>query len=130
LLGSERRLHEATVRALARLGSTEAARNRLIDFARDTRQQVAPARVAAIRALGTVVDKSVAQTLLDLLADEQLPVQNAAADALSEMSGIAGNGSNLQQWRLWFAANSNKSPAEWRAAVYPGRVRRTRFDPD
>ena len=72
LLGSERQLHEAAVHALARMGSNDAARNHLTDFARDTRQQVAPARVVAIRALGTVVDKSVAQTLLDLLTDERL----------------------------------------------------------
>ncbi len=126
LLGSEANLHEAAARALAQPSANDSVRARLISFARDTHQQAA-ARVAVIHALGSIVDRSVAQTLLDLLSDETLggpPIQNAAGDALVEMTGLAENGRNAQKWRDWFASLANKNDADWRASVYPGRAAR------
>ncbi len=126
LLGSEPNLHEAAARALAQLSSNDSARARLIAFARDTHQPAAT-RLAVIHALGSVVDRDVAQTLLDLLTDETLggpPIQNAAADALSEMTGLTDNGRNGQRWHDWFASIAGKKDSDWKAAVYPGRAAR------
>ena len=51
-------------------------------------------------------------------------MQAAAADALAEMSGITDNGRSAARWQQWFAANAGRSRAEWKAAIYPGRVAR------
>ncbi len=125
-LGSDPNLHEAAARALARFGGDEAVRTRLIAFARDTRQPV-PARLAVIHALGSIVDRNVAQTLLDLLTDEARggpSIQNAAGDALVEMTGLSENGRNAQRWRQWSTANAGLSDVAWKAVVYPGRATR------
>lgn len=126
VLGTEPNLHEAAARALAQLSSNDSVRARLISFARDTHQPAAT-RLAVIHALGSVVDRDVAQTLLDLLTDETLggpPIQNAAADALGEMTGLTENARNSQRWHDWFASIAAKKDSDWKAAVYPGRAAR------
>ena len=91
LMGSDQSLTEAGAQALAAHKNNAQVLTRLQDFARNRNNRTG--RVAAIRALGTFVDKRAAQTLIDLLAsdDESSAARDAAADALIDMAGLSSN---------------------------------------
>ncbi|HEX4124771.1 MAG TPA: hypothetical protein VHY37_08610 [Tepidisphaeraceae bacterium] len=123
LLGSERLLHDAACRALARFGDNMTARDALINFSRDTRR--APQeRAAAEAALGSFVDKTAAEALLVILTNPREPaaVTAAAGDALGELTGITDFDDGPDQWRKWMDAHGALPPEQWKAQVYPGLV--------
>ena len=119
LLGGDRNLDEAAARALARLGSAPLARQHLLDFARDTRQP-GGLRAVIIRASAAIVDKRIAAMLVDLLNDEResATVQNAAADALLELTGRSDLGREPAAWKRWYDASAAKPDDAWKLAVY------------
>lgn len=122
LLGGERNLNEAAARALARLGNFPAARQHLLEFARDGHESVG-SRVAVVHALGSIVDRQVAAELVNLLNDphEADAIQSAAAAALLDMTGLGDLGSQPDGWKKWFDANSAKPDDAWRLMVYETR---------
>lgn len=118
LLMTDRTLTEAAAAALANYRHEPEALRLLINFA-SSRQQRQPDRVIAIRAIGTIADKAAAEFLVSLvLRDDDLPrIRNAAADALVDMTGKTENGREYPAWQAWWAANAQKSDAEWKQEI-------------
>lgn len=73
-------------------------------------------RISAIRALGTLNDKQTAQFLVEVLlnGDTNPTVNNAAADALAEMTGLTEYGSDVAQWNAWWQRERAKTPEQFR----------------
>jgi HEAT repeat protein len=122
LLGGDRSLDEAAARALARLGDSPAARQHLLDFIRDTRQP-AGLRAVVIRACSAIVNRGVATALVNILNDERetATVQNAATDALIDMTGLTDLGREPAAWKHWNDVNATKSDDAWKLTVYTTR---------
>jgi HEAT repeat protein len=123
LLGGDRNLDEAATRALGRLGSgAPAARQHLLDFARDPRQP-AGLRTLGIHAAASIVDKSVAAALVGLASDdrEAAAVQSAAVDALAELTGLSDMPRTGAAWKRWYDANAGKADDAWKLMVYATR---------
>lgn len=113
LLADRGPLTESVAQALAVYKSSEEVRNTLTRFAQNRAMAVTP-RSAVIRALGKLVDRRAAASLIDLLnQDENALIRDAAADALAEITGVAQNGRDLQRWNQWWTANRDKSEAQW-----------------
>jgi HEAT repeat protein len=116
LLGRERTLTETAARALSHYEDDARAYDALIRFARSRQQQ---SRVAAVHAMGEIVQKPVAQALLDLVADpsEDAAVRVAAGEALGNLSGQTAGSSDPRHWTAWWAARQAKNPLEWQQQV-------------
>ena len=116
LLGHDRPTTEAAARALARYEGNDAADSALIGFATDHNQ---PFRTAAIPALGQVVQKPVAEALVNVVNDpgEEEAARNAAIDALAHLSGQRAVGPEGRFWSQWWNARAARNPANWRAQV-------------
>lgn len=125
LLGADRPLSDAAARALARFGDNAAARDRLIAFAKNSAEPPAP-RIGVIRALGGVISRDVGDALVALVSDPRQPpsIQNAAADALLDLTGDATPNHDGQRWKQWQLANANKPEPTWRADVLSARQSR------
>ena len=80
-------------------------------------------RVKAITAMGLIVQKPVAESLVNLLGapNQNTAITNAAADALSELTGIASYGHDVKQWQQWWNGIKNKSAVEFRSRVLDTR---------
>ena len=78
-------------------------------------------RQPVIRALGTSSQKLAAQTLLDLLHDDQDPISEAAGDALIEMTGRTDLDHDADKWGKWFGQYSGLSDEEFGKAIIRGR---------
>jgi HEAT repeat protein len=123
LLGGDRNLDEAATRALGRLGSASpAARQQLLDFARDARQTPG-LRALGIHAAAAIVDKSVAAALVGLATDdrESATIQNAAVDALADLTGLTDMPRTGAAWKSWYDANAAKPDDRWKLMVYATR---------
>lgn len=116
LLGHDRPATEAAARALSRYDTDAKAYNGLIQFVQGRQQ---PYRTAAIGPMGQIVQKLVAQALLNLLGDaaEGPDIRTAAAGALSELSGQTAIGQELPGWMRWWNARSVLFPDQWRTQV-------------
>ena len=77
------------------------------------------ARCAATIALGQMVDKPAAQTLMDLLTspNEAQPMHDVAAEALGAMSGDSRIGRDVQGWKRWWADYQDKSDPQFRDEI-------------
>ena len=84
------------------------------------------ARIAAIEALGKMVDKSSAQTLGNLLdnRDEHEAVRTAAADALVAFTGLSENYRDPARWAAWWAISGRKNEADFRTDILLSRAAR------
>ena len=81
-------------------------------------------RVAAIRGVGTFVDKSAAAALLPLVEPGQPPkVTAAAAAALAYLTGLDPS-TDAAGWRAWWAGNQNKPDAAFQADLVKSRAAR------
>jgi HEAT repeat protein len=127
LVGPDRALTEAATQALATYRTNPDVTARLVNLA-NARAEREPTRVAAIRALGTMPDKSAAGTLVGLLSrnDESPGIAAAAADALVDLTGLRDNGHDVQKWRQWWAENEERSDADFRQALLTNQA--SRFD--
>ena len=106
------RSDEAGAQALAAFKASDRARERLTQFAFNLSMQLPP-RVAVIRAMGRLVDKRAAASLIDLLNnDDNATVRDAAADALAEMTGYSRFGHDVQRWNQWWNQNAARSDAD------------------
>ncbi len=125
LLGPDRALTEAAAHALAAYKGNPEVLSRLIAVA-NARQQPEAVRSAAIRSLGTFLDKRAAEALVGLLQndDESVAVHNAAGDALVELTGLRENGRDVQKWQQWWTANAPKSEADWKLVLLNERAAR------
>jgi HEAT repeat protein len=114
LLGSDRDMTAAAAAALAVYKTDEGAREKLTAFVNNLSQQVGP-RVAAILAMGKLVDKRAAGSLIGLMnrENENSLVRDATADALIEMTGLSRFGRDVQQWNQWWQASQSRSEAGW-----------------
>jgi len=112
LLG-DRELTAPAAQALASYKTSDTARQVLTRFAVLSNQPVA-VRTAVIRAMGRLIDKQTAATLIDLLEnDSNSLVRDAAAAALTEMTGLTRYGRDPQQWSRWWEANRRKPDVLW-----------------
>lgn len=113
---SKDRTVDAAARALVRYDTEPLAYGPLINIAR-LRQQAD--REAIVKDLGQVVQKPVAEALVGLVTDttESTAIRDAAAEALAQLSGQTGYGTNPRTWQAWLNARQAKDPADWRAQV-------------
>ena len=122
-LGNNRQLTEAAARALANYKTNPEVLNRLTTIVQ--RRPAAPESVRReiIRALGSIIEKRAAETLVSVLknTDETAATQTAAAEALADLTGISDYGQDPQQWAAWWAANVDKSEVEFRNDLLPPR---------
>ncbi len=120
LMGN-RTVAEGAAAALGRFAATGnlQAQQRLLAVAQDS--ALPPAiRDSAIRALGNVVNQTVANTLVGLLNDPR-SVGLAANDALVQMTGRADLNHNDQGWRQWSAQHQGLNDIAWREQVLQSR---------
>lgn len=77
-----------------------------------------PARLAAVRALGSVRTRDSVRALIDVAAAaigiDRAPLRDAAFEGLARLSGHAEFGADLNRWQLWFGQVQWISEAEWR----------------
>jgi len=116
LLGTERTLSDPTARALAHYPDNAIVRAKLIAAAQDINLPAA-VRAGVIRASGAVVSRDVADAMVTLSGDPYQPpaIQNAAADALTEITGVTTLGHDAARWKQWQTANANKPEIVWKA---------------
>lgn len=127
LLGPDRPLTEAATQALASYQNNAEVTAKLVSLA-TARGEREPTRVAAIRALGSMTDKSAAETLVTLLvrADENPVIASAASAALVDMTGLRENGRDVQKWRQWWAGHADQSDKAFRQSLITNQA--ARFD--
>jgi HEAT repeat protein len=115
-MGSTRQVADAAARALANYKDNSAVLGRMIAIARNDRRSTDAIRNAVVRALGLIIEKRSAETLVALLQkdDETAPLHAAAADALVQMTGLVEFGQDVGQWTKWWDANKQKSDADFR----------------
>ncbi len=123
LLGTGQ-ITDAAAQALATFRSDSEARQKLVQFAGNTTNRP-DERISAIRAMGKLADKSVAEQLVGLFSDNSVLIRDAATDALIEMTGLTRYGRDVQQWMRWWQDNRNKSPGQWTTDLLTRNVRRT-----
>jgi HEAT repeat protein len=131
LLGPDPRLSAVAAGGLASFKSNPTALAALTNFARtapagQTARQFEQSRIAAIEALGTMLDKPAAATLIDLARSdlESDVIRTAATTALGAMSGRADIGRDLRQWDAWWATTGALSDADFRNAILTVRAAR------
>ena len=121
LMGN-RTVAEGAAAALGRFAATGnlRAQQTLLATAQDSALPAA-IRDSAIRALGNVVNQTVANTLVGLLNDPRSAVGLAANDALVEMTGRADLNHNYPGWRQWSAQRQGLNDIAWREQVLQSR---------
>ena len=91
----------AAAAAFAALQGNDKARVRLKDLA--TGPDTTPAvRVAAVQALGRLMDKASIESLVRLTGDARPPVAAAAVEALADMTGRKDLGASRDAWAEWW----------------------------
>ena len=113
LLGTDAELTGAASQALAAYRNSDRIRARLTQFAGNVTQPIS-SRTATIKAMGKLVDKRAAGSLVALVnRDENQRIRDTAVEALIEMTGLTLHGRDVQRWNVWWDENRNKSDAEW-----------------
>lgn len=113
LTGTEPSVRSAAAVALATYknnGVTE----KLIAIAKDAKRDRA-VRLVTISALGQVLDKKAADTLVGLLDDPDTDIRDAAAEALGNLTNIRAFGADADQWKRWWKRNKDKDHSVWLA---------------
>jgi len=100
----------ATAAAFAPYQGNDKVRTRLKDLACAPDAPVA-ARVAAVQALGRLIDKSSIEVLVRLTGDPKPPVAAAAAEALADMTGLKDFGASHDAWAEWWKKHEQDSDA-------------------
>lgn len=98
---------------------------RLLSMAKSTTLDM-NVRLAAIRSLGTFVEKRVAQTLLDLMNPTAQPtaINTASQQALAYMTGLDPETTTLSDWSDWWRQNVDKSDLQFKADLVLSRANR------
>jgi len=117
LIGPQPTLTDAAIQALATFRTQADVMNYLVRLAADPRheQPRETTRASAIRAVGTMPNKPAARVLMDILTNDAEPasLRNAAAGALSEMTGAGVMRTDPAYWQKWWAENQNKQDADF-----------------
>ena len=108
----------AAPQALAQYPDNPLVLQALVAQAKSDRTDI---RQPVIRALGTFSQKLAAQTLLDLLHDDQDQIRESAGAALIEMTGRTDLDHDSDRWAKWFGQYSGLSEGEFREAIIRGR---------
>lgn len=128
-LGAEEApIRQTASETLARLDHRVVIR-RLLAVAEDPKSSVL-ARQTAAHTLGRTMQKSAVVPLIGLLTSEAQPVRQAAASALTELTGQT-HGTDLLRWQGWWQQYKDVSEEEWmqaRTAYFADRARRLRDD--
>lgn len=126
LFGSDRALTDAAAQALSTYKDDAGVLERLARYATDRMQR--DTRAAAIRALGTFVNKQAAEVLIRIVGDEgeSDALRETAAEALVTMTGLRENDRDPRRWQQWWLANRDKPDLAWRADLVQSRA--ARFD--
>jgi HEAT repeat protein len=113
------RLSDAAIQALALYRDREDVRSRLIRLATEAQSKDPQARISALRALGTLPNKSVAGALVQVVTDPREPrsIREAAGTALKEMTGLKGAATDASQWRKWWSVHSRQPDADFERDV-------------
>jgi HEAT repeat protein len=80
-------------------------------------------RAQVVRAMGLLTDKRSAEFLVSLLDGQNEVLQNAAADALLDMTGLRENAQDHTRWQQWWTNNANKPADQWRSDLLGSRAR-------
>ena len=84
-------------------------------------------RLVLVLALQELLDKRAVDTLIQLLEDRDEDIRNAAAVALTELTGIRAFGADAGQWKQWWRRNKDKPPEVWLSDL-ADRLARARTD--
>jgi HEAT repeat protein len=122
LIGVDRPMTEAAIQALSAFKDNTEVFTRLASLATSSPQR--ETRLAAIRALGTSIEKRAAEILITLLTDANEPpiIHNAAADALAALTGIETIGRDAPRWQQWWTDNRDLTETQWRVNLLDNRA--------
>jgi len=121
LRGEDEPARRAAAAAFAALQGSEKVRVRLGDLA--TEAETPPAvRVAAVQALGRLMDKPSIEALVRLTADARPAVAAAAAQALADATGLKDVGAAPRAWAEWW----KKHEQDPETLLLAGLLRRSR----
>jgi len=70
-------------------------------------------RLVLIETLGSLLDKEVVDTLVQLMDDPDSGIRKAAAEALTNLTNIRAFGHDPVQWKAWWARNKDKDRSQW-----------------
>ncbi len=125
LLGPNRPLTESAANALANFRGTTSGFDQLRRFVDITNNPNA-SRIAAIHAIGALVDPEPAnvQYLLDLSsqANQSQAIRDAATESLGDMTGVTTNGKDVLAWQRWWAGFRGKTADQFRAKLLETRT--------
>ncbi|HEV8290330.1 MAG TPA: HEAT repeat domain-containing protein [Tepidisphaeraceae bacterium] len=111
-LGSGAILTEAVAQALVTFKGNDDVRQTLVNYATNPINSL-EARAGILSAMGKLVDKQAAGSLINIInTDENVRIRDAACDALAEMTGLPRS-SDVQGWNQWWEQNRNKSEEQW-----------------
>jgi HEAT repeat protein len=127
MIGTSKAQTDAAASALANYGDNPDVFAKLAASA-DNAGNPTATRTAALRAMGMMSSKTVAAYLVDVLnrSGDEKAVDDAAADALTEMTGLHDNGLDRERWQQWWDANKGKDQAQWNAELLIDRARQSR----
>lgn len=117
LLGRDKESTEAAARALANYKENSRVLGELVKFANDRRPGLEASRAAAIRAIGTIVNKDAVAALIQLIQTpgESSAIPNAATDALVEVTGLEDYARDVPAWLAWWNFVSQRPAGDLRA---------------
>ncbi len=97
---------------------------RLLSLARDGSDLTI--RLAAIKSVGTFVEKRVGQAMVELIDPTAQPpaINQAAREALAYMTGMRADLTSNEQWQAWWNANREKPDAQFKADLVQSRAGR------
>jgi HEAT repeat protein len=124
MLGSNLKQTKSAAAALANYGRDPAAFGQLKSFV-DAPNNPTDLRVEAVHAMGMLIDKEPAQYLVDLVSQANQPqtLRDAAAAALSQMTGHTEFGANATQWEQWWASARALNLRDFHGLLMEGRAR-------
>jgi len=70
-------------------------------------------RLVLIDTLGSMLDKEVVDTLVQLMDDPDSGIRKASAEALTNLTNIRAFGHDPVQWKAWWARNKDKDRSQW-----------------
>lgn len=125
LIGTDRQLTEAAAEALGYYRTSTQVINLLTAFATAT-DKPEPSRAAVIRAMGSFVDKRVAQTLIEQIQSrsQSSVIKSAASDALETMTGLAKVGNGIGEWTRWWEEAAKLDDDAFRTQILLSRASR------
>jgi HEAT repeat protein len=119
LLEESADLATAGGRALEGYKSNTTVLTRLIDYATARHKYLEFTHLAAIHAIGAFPEKRAADALMRLLdsPDVSASIHKAAADALTNLTGLVQNGDDAARWGKWWEGVRNTPDAQFRTDI-------------